>query len=53
VKCIWLFFNGGNNLSTNFRHVKFCMEIDYKHTYKFCMKYILCGDNYEHDSVKF
>jgi len=32
--------------------MKFGIEIDYKHTHKFCMKYCLHVNNYKHENVK-
>jgi hypothetical protein len=36
------------------RHLTFCIEIDHKHTYKFCVKKCLHVNNYIHsgDGVK-
>lgn len=38
--CMYLLFSSDNWWNTLGRHVKFGMEIDHKHTYKFYVKYL-------------
>jgi hypothetical protein len=45
---LYIYHSALKGLTAGARHVKLCMLIDHKHTYKFCMKHVLCTNNYKH-----